>query len=140
MRIQESRDHRSRRNGGSYTYVAEYTPKMSVGEFMGYLKGKSTFMIFKRHANVKLQVWKTGIPGKRILCQHGRRKQEGNTEETRSGTGRSDNGPVALQGVRRPQGVRRSVERLERNVKKKRHSGVGVSHCAPKGAAGMMPF
>ena len=28
-------------------------PKLSVGEFMGYLKGKSTLMIFERHANLK---------------------------------------------------------------------------------------
>lgn len=28
-------------------------PKESVGEFMGYLKGKSTLMIFERHANLK---------------------------------------------------------------------------------------
>ena len=28
-------------------------PKNSVSEFMGYLKGKSTLMIFERHANLK---------------------------------------------------------------------------------------
>ena len=28
-------------------------PKMSVSEFVGYLKGKSTLMIFERHANLK---------------------------------------------------------------------------------------
>ena len=28
-------------------------PKMSVSSFMGYLKGKSTLMIFDRHANLK---------------------------------------------------------------------------------------
>ena len=28
-------------------------PKMSVSSFMGYLKGKSTLMIFERHANLK---------------------------------------------------------------------------------------
>ena len=28
-------------------------PKLSVSEFMGYLKGKSTLMIFDRHANLK---------------------------------------------------------------------------------------
>ena len=28
-------------------------PKMSVSVFMGYLKGKSTLMIFERHANMK---------------------------------------------------------------------------------------
>ena len=28
-------------------------PKLSVSQFMGYLKGKSTLMIFERHANMK---------------------------------------------------------------------------------------
>ena len=28
-------------------------PKMSVSNYMGYLKGKSTLMIFERHANLK---------------------------------------------------------------------------------------
>jgi putative transposase len=28
-------------------------PKLSVSSFMGYLKGKSTLMIFERHANLK---------------------------------------------------------------------------------------
>ena len=28
-------------------------PKLSVAEFMGYLKGKSSLMIFNRHANLK---------------------------------------------------------------------------------------
>ena len=30
-----------------------FTPKLSVSSFMGYLKGKSAFMIFDRHANLK---------------------------------------------------------------------------------------
>ena len=28
-------------------------PKLTVADFMGYLKGKSTLMIFERHANLK---------------------------------------------------------------------------------------
>lgn len=28
-------------------------PKISVSQFMGYLKGKSTLMIFDKHANLK---------------------------------------------------------------------------------------
>lgn len=31
-------------------------PKMSVSNFMGYLKGKSTMMLFKRHANLKYKL------------------------------------------------------------------------------------
>ena len=33
--------------------LAEIPPKMSVSYFIGYLKGKSTLMIFERHANLK---------------------------------------------------------------------------------------
>ena len=33
--------------------IVEIPPKMSVSYFMGYLKGKSTLMIFERHANLK---------------------------------------------------------------------------------------
>ena len=33
--------------------LVEITPKMSVSEFVGYLKGKSTLMIFERYANLK---------------------------------------------------------------------------------------
>ena len=40
-------------------------PKMSVSSFMGYLKGKSTLMIFERHSNLKYKYgnrrfWCTG--------------------------------------------------------------------------------
>lgn len=33
--------------------LVEIPPKMSVSYFVGYLKGKSTLMIFERHANLK---------------------------------------------------------------------------------------
>ena len=40
-------------------------PKMSISTFMGYLKGKSTMMLFERHANLKYKLgnrnfWATG--------------------------------------------------------------------------------
>jgi putative transposase len=40
-------------------------PKMSVSDFMGYIKGKSAMMIFDRHANLKYKFgnrhfWSTG--------------------------------------------------------------------------------
>ena len=31
----------------------EIPPNISVSSFVGYLKGKSTLMIFERHANLK---------------------------------------------------------------------------------------
>lgn len=33
--------------------LVEIPPHMSVAGFMGYLKGKSTLMIFDRHTNLK---------------------------------------------------------------------------------------
>jgi len=33
--------------------LVEIPPHMSVASFMGYLKGKSSLMIFDRHANLK---------------------------------------------------------------------------------------
>ena len=33
--------------------LVKIPPKMSISSFMGYLKGKSTLMIFDRHANLK---------------------------------------------------------------------------------------
>lgn len=38
---------------GSYPYVSEIPPYISVAAFMGYLKSKSSLMIFDRHANLK---------------------------------------------------------------------------------------
>ena len=45
--------------------LVEIPPKMSVSDFMGYLKSKSTLMIFERHANLKYKYgnrrfWCTG--------------------------------------------------------------------------------
>lgn len=33
--------------------LVEIPPKLSISQFMGYLKGKSSLMIFDRHANLK---------------------------------------------------------------------------------------
>ena len=33
-------------------------PKYSVSSFMGYLKGKSSLMIFDMHSKLEIQVWK----------------------------------------------------------------------------------
>ena len=37
----------------SHSYVDQYPAKYSVSQIMGYLKGKSSLMIFDRHANLK---------------------------------------------------------------------------------------
>lgn len=35
--------------------LLKISPKLAVSSFMGYLKGKSSLMIFERHANLKYQ-------------------------------------------------------------------------------------
>ena len=37
----------------NYKYHIVFAPKYSVSEIMGYLKGKSSLIIFDRHANLK---------------------------------------------------------------------------------------
>ena len=34
-------------------YYIVFTPKYSISQFMGYLKGKSALMIYDKHANLK---------------------------------------------------------------------------------------
>ena len=36
--------------------LLEIPPKMSVSYFMGYLKGKSSLMIFEKHSNLKYKL------------------------------------------------------------------------------------
>ena len=38
--------------------LVEIPPNISVAQFMGYLKGKSSLMIFDRHANLKYKYGK----------------------------------------------------------------------------------
>ncbi len=42
-------------------------PKLSVSNFMGYLKGKSTLMIYDRHPEQQSK-WNKAFLGARILC------------------------------------------------------------------------
>ena len=48
-----SRDNRGGSNARPHTPICVIPPKYSVSEFVGYLKGKSSLMIFDRHANLK---------------------------------------------------------------------------------------
>ncbi|WP_231133420.1 IS200/IS605 family transposase [Proteus terrae] len=43
-------------------------PKIGISSFMGYLKGKSSLMIFDRHVHLKKQK----VLGGRVLCQYSR--------------------------------------------------------------------
>ena len=53
-------------------------PKYSVSQFMGYLKGKSSLMIFDRHANLKVQVRKPAVLVQGLLRGYSREEQESN--------------------------------------------------------------
>ena len=46
-------------------------PNISVSQFMGYLKGKSSLMIFDRHANLKYKYGESALLVPRVLCQYG---------------------------------------------------------------------
>ena len=49
-------------------------PHISVAQFMGYLKGKSSLMIFDRHANLKYKYGNRHFWCRGVLCRHGRTK------------------------------------------------------------------
>ena len=51
-------------------------PHLSVSQFMGFLKGKSSLLIFDRHANLKYKLWEQELLVKRILCRYGREERE----------------------------------------------------------------
>ena len=65
MSVQRSKNNRRTTYGRSCASLLMIPPKMSVSNFMGYLKGKSTMMLFERHANLKYKLgnrnfWATG--------------------------------------------------------------------------------
>ena len=45
-------------------------PSLSVAQFMGYLKGKSSLMIFDRHANLKYKYGNRHFWCRGILCRY----------------------------------------------------------------------
>ncbi len=47
--------------------------KLSISSFMGYLKGKSTLIIFERHANLKYKYQNRSFWCRRILRKYGRK-------------------------------------------------------------------
>jgi putative transposase len=53
-------------------------PYLSIAQFMGYLKGKSTLMIFDRHANLKYKLRKPALLVQRVLCGYSGKKREPN--------------------------------------------------------------
>ena len=66
--------------------LVEIPPNISVASFVGYLKGKSTLMIFERHANLKYKYgnrhfWCRGYyvdtVGKNVIIMVRRSRQSG---------------------------------------------------------------
>ena len=51
--------------------LVEIPPSISVSSFVGYLKGKSTLMIFERHANLKYKFGNRHFLVQRILISSG---------------------------------------------------------------------
>ena len=71
-------------------------PNLSVSQFMGYLKGKSSLMIFDRHANLKYKYGNRHFFVSRLLCQYSRSRYPCNysvytkSVSRRSGYGTND--------------------------------------------------
>ena len=53
VRAKRCGDHRSTGMPDHIHMLVKISPKMSVSGFVGFLKGKSTLLIFERHANLK---------------------------------------------------------------------------------------
>ena len=53
--MERGNHHNSRGMPRSYTYVIRDSPKLSVSGFMGFLKGKSSLMIYERWGNLKFK-------------------------------------------------------------------------------------
>ena len=51
--MEESKNSRSRVLLDHIHMLVEIPPKMSVAGYIGFLKGKSSLMIFQRHGNLK---------------------------------------------------------------------------------------
>ncbi len=63
-------------------------PYLSISQFMEYLKGKSSLMIFDRHENLKYKYMAQGIWVQRILCRYSRTKQKGHSRIHKKSVGR----------------------------------------------------
>ena len=62
-------------------------PKISVLSFMGYLKGKSTLMIYDRHPELQSKWDKAFWARGRVLCGDGRERNGACREKIQAGTG-----------------------------------------------------
>ena len=78
-------------------------PKYSVASVMGYLKGKSSLMIFDRHANLKYKFGNRRFWAGGLLRVH-RRPERGDDRQVHQGAGvpRHRAGQAEREGVRGP--------------------------------------
>ena len=53
--MERGNDNNSGSMPGSCAYAVEIPPKLSVSTFMGFLKGKSSLMIYERWGNLKFK-------------------------------------------------------------------------------------
>lgn len=77
-------------------------PKLSVAQFVGYLKGKSTLMIFERHANLKYRYGTGCFGAKGITSAQSDGIKSNRAVYQKSRTGGHDAGTAPTQGVCRP--------------------------------------
>lgn len=56
--------------------LVKIPPKIEVSSFIGYLKGKSSLMIFEKHANLKYKYGNRNFLGEGLLCKYGRTEYE----------------------------------------------------------------
>ena len=122
-------------------------PKLVVADFMGYLKGKSTFMIFDRHANLKYKYgrrafWTKGyyvntVGGNEAKIRKYIRDQEAENQMCDQLSFKEYEDPFKnvadFDDDDSPEVPTDSMRKQER-----RQYAVDVAHCAPLGAAGIM--
>ena len=62
--------------------LISFSPKYSISYVMGYLKGKSSLMIFDRHANLKYKYGNRHFWAGGILRGYGRKEQKRKSKST----------------------------------------------------------
>lgn len=53
MQLEKSKNNRSRSMSKPHSYACEDTTKIAVSSFMGYLKGKSSLIIYEKYPELK---------------------------------------------------------------------------------------
>ena len=72
--------------------LVEIPPKHSVSSFMGYLKGKSSIMIYNKWGNMKYKYRNRAFWCRGVLCRYGRQEHKGNRSVHPTSVGGRQNG------------------------------------------------